>query len=135
MPFIMSTALRTLTPQQLNAGGGTINFCRQLGGSLGLNAWVVFLEVRTHYHSEILAATQSADNTSSREMISGVGRILNEAGVPSALHEAGALHYLGQVVHAQANTIGFQDGFLVLAISFLFAMLPAWLLGRRKRSS
>jgi len=135
MPFIMSTALRTLTPQQLNAGGGTINFCRQLGGSLGLNAWVVFLEVRTHYHSDILAATQSADNASSREMISGVGRILNEAGVPSALHESGALHYLGQVVHAQANTIGFQDGFLVLAISFLFAMIPAWLLGRRKPSS
>ncbi|MEC8200005.1 MAG: DHA2 family efflux MFS transporter permease subunit, partial [Pseudomonadota bacterium] len=31
MPFIMSTALRTLRPEQLNAGGGTINFCRQLG--------------------------------------------------------------------------------------------------------
>jgi DHA2 family multidrug resistance protein len=134
MPFIMNTALRTLTPQQLNAGGGTINFCRQLGGSLGLNAWVVFLEVRTHYHSEILAATQSADNTSSREMISSVGRIFTEAGVPLAVHESGALHYLGQVVHAQANTIGFQDGFLVLAISFLFAMIPAWLLGRQKTS-
>ncbi|MED6311875.1 MAG: MFS transporter, partial [Pseudomonadota bacterium] len=133
MPFIMSTALRTLRPEQLNAGGGTINFCRQLGGSLGLNAWVVFLEVRTHYHSDILAATQSADNTSSREMLSDVGRILGEAGVPSSIHEPGALHYLGQVVHAQANTIGFQDGFLILAISFLFAMIPAWLLGRSRR--
>ena len=134
MPFIMSTALRTLRPEQLNAGGGTINFCRQLGGSLGLNAWVVFLEVRTHYHSDILAATQSADNTSSREMLSDVGRILGEAGVPSSIHEPGALHYLGQVVHAQANTIGFQDGFLILAISFLFAMIPAWLLGRSRRN-
>ena len=134
MPFIMSTALRTLRPEQLNAGGGTINFCRQLGGSLGLNAWVVFLEVRTHYHSDILAATQSADNTSSREMLSDVGRILGEAGVPSSIHEHGALHYLGQVVHAQANTIGFQDGFLILAISFLFAMIPAWLLGRSRRN-
>ena len=133
MPFIMSTALRTLRPEQLNAGGGTINFCRQLGGSLGLNAWVVFLEVRTHYHSDILAATQSADNTSSREMLSDVGRILGEAGVPSSIHEPGSLHYLGQVVHAQANTIGFQDGFLILAISFLFAMIPAWLLGRSRR--
>ena len=135
MPFIMSTALRTLRPEQLNAGGGTINFCRQLGGSLGLNAWVVFLEVRTHYHSDILAATQNADNTSSREMLSDVGRILGEAGVPSSIHEPGALHYLGQVVHAQANTIGFQDGFLILAISFLFAMIPAWLLGRSRRDN
>ena len=134
MPFIMSTALRTLRPEQLNAGGGTINFCRQLGGSLGLNAWVVFLEVRTHYHSDVLAATQSADNSSSREMLSDVGRILGEAGVPSSIHEPGALHYLGQVVHAQANTISFQDGFLILAISFLFAMIPAWLLGRSRRN-
>ena len=134
MPFIMSTALRTLTPEQLNAGGGTVNFCRQLGGSIGLNAWVVFLEVRTHYHSDILAATQSADNASSREMLSGVGRIFGEAGVPASVQEPGALHYLGQVVHAQANAIGFQDGFLVLAISFLFAMIPAWLLGKSRRN-
>ncbi len=133
MPFIMNTALRTLKPEQLNTGGGTINFCRQLGGSLGLNAWVVFLEVRTHYHSDILATTQSADNASSRELITGVGRLLGEAGVPVSVHESGALHYLGQVVHAQANTIGFQDGFLVLAISFLFAMFPAWLLGGKRR--
>jgi len=135
MPFIMSTALRTLRPEQLNAGGGTINFCRQLGGSLGLNAWVVFLEVRTHYHSDILAATQSADNTSSRELLAGVGRMLGEAGVSAALHEPGALHYLGQVVHAQANAIGFQDGFLVLAISFISAMIPAWLLGRKRHDA
>ena len=131
MPFIMSTALRTLKPEQLNSGGGTVNFCRQLGGSLGLNAWVVFVDMRTHYHSDSLAATQSADNASSRELLAGVGRILNESGVPQSAHESGALHYLGQVVHAQANAIGFQDGFLVLAISFLFAMIPAWMLGRR----
>jgi DHA2 family multidrug resistance protein len=115
----------------LNSGGGTVNFCRQLGGSLGLNAWVVFVDMRTHYHSDSLAATQSADNASSRELLEGVGRILNESGVPQSAHESGALHYLGQVVHAQANAIGFQDGFLVLAISFLFAMIPAWMLGRR----
>ncbi len=93
----------------------------------------MFLEVRTHYHSDILATTQSADNASSRELITGVGRLLGEAGVPVSVHESGALHYLGQVVHAQANTIGFQDGFLVLAISFLFAMFPAWLLGGKRR--
>ena len=30
-PFIMSTALRSLPPEQLSAGGGMINFCRQFG--------------------------------------------------------------------------------------------------------
>ncbi len=37
-PFIMNTALRSLPAEKLTAGGGTINFCRQFGGSLGLTA-------------------------------------------------------------------------------------------------
>jgi len=59
--------------------------------------------------------------------------MLGEAGVSASVREPGALHYLGQVVHAQANAIGFQDGFLVLAIGFISAMIPAWLLGRKRR--
>ncbi|MBC8158031.1 MAG: DHA2 family efflux MFS transporter permease subunit [Alphaproteobacteria bacterium] len=47
-PFIITVSLRTLPPDKLNSGAGTMNFIRQLGGSLGINAWVVFLEMRTH---------------------------------------------------------------------------------------
>jgi DHA2 family multidrug resistance protein len=130
MPSVMSTALKSVPPERLNAGGGAVTFVRQLGGSLGTNFYVVLLELRTQFHSDALAATQSAGNVVSRELLAEVGGILNAAGVPEAVHQSGALFYLGQVVHAQANTLGFQDGFLIIASVFLAAMIPAWVLGR-----
>lgn len=129
-PFIITVALKTLPADKLNTGAGTMNFIRQLGGSLGINAWVVFLEMRSHYHTDILTATQSADNAASRELLQGVGRILGETGVAESVQQSGALHYLGQVVHAQGSTLGFQDGFWVLVVAYLIGLWPAWMLGR-----
>ena len=133
-PFIMNTALKTLPPDKLSAGGGTINFCRQFGGSLGLTAWVAFVQHRTQYHGEALTATQSSANQTTQELIAGVQRLFAESGVSADLHNAGALHYLGEVIHAQAMTLGFQDGFLLLVFFFLCAMIPAYLLGRLRKS-
>ena len=132
-PFIITVALRTLPSEKLNSGAGTMNFIRQLGGSLGINAWVVFLEMRTHYHSEILTTTQSSDNAASRELLDNVGRILREGGVSEPIQQSGALHYLGQVVHAQGASLGFQDGFWVLVAAYLIGIWPAWMLGRRAK--
>ena len=55
------------------------------------------------------------------------------AGVPEALHQSGALHYLGQVIEAQAATLGFQDGFVMITVMFVLTLIPAWILGRAKR--
>jgi DHA2 family multidrug resistance protein len=132
-PFIMNTALRSLPPDKLSAGGGMINFCRQFGGSLGLTAWVAFVQNRTQVHSEALTATQSSSNTTTQEMLKGIGRILSEAGLPADLQGPGALHYLGEVIQAQASTLGFQDGFMLLVSFFLCAMIPAYLLGRLRK--
>lgn len=129
-PFIMNTALRSLPPDKLTAGGGTINFCRQFGGSLGLTAWVAFVQSRTQTHGEMLTATQSSANAATQELLDKVGDAFTDAGLPSELHEPGALHYLGQVIHAQASTFGFQDGFLLLVFFFICALVPAYLLGR-----
>ena len=133
MPFMMSTALRSLPPEQLNSGAGMMNFCRQLGGSLGTNAWVVFVQMRTQFHSEAFTATQDSANTASRELLDSVGQILRESGVPETVSEPGALLYLGQIVEAQATTLGFQDGFLMFVIVFVLAMIPAWMLGSGKK--
>ncbi len=135
MPFIMGTAMRSLRSEQLNAGGGTMNFFRQLGGSLGLNAWVMFQQVRTQVYSEALTATQNAGNSASRRLIDDVGKILGETGVPDSAQTPGALHYLGEIIHAQATAFGFQDGFMMLAVSFLLAMIPAWMLGNPRAHS
>jgi len=49
------------------------------------------------------------------------------------LHLPGALLFLGEVINAQASTLGFQDGFLLMVFFFLCAMIPAYLLGRIKK--
>ena len=94
--------------------------------------WIIFLDIRTHFHSDVFASTQSAANAASQEMLAGVRRVLEQFEFAGADHQSGALHYLGQVVHAQATARGFQDGFLVLSIGFLLVIISALLLGRRR---
>jgi hypothetical protein len=132
MPSLSTAALRALTPEQLNTGSGTVNFFRQLGGSCGITSLVVFMEQRTQFHGEAFTATQTPGNSVSKEMLDHVGTIMGEAGVPEALHGPGALHYLGQVIEAQATTLGYQDGFVMISVVFVLALIPAWILGRAK---
>ena len=60
-------------------------------------------------------------------------QVLREAGVPELVTEPGALYFLGQVIEAQATTLGFQDGFLVFVVVFMLAMIPTWMLGSGQR--
>ena len=132
-PFLMNTALGALPSEKLNAGAGAVNFIRQGGGSLGTNAWVVYVDTQTFHHSHALTATQDPSNAASRELLANVGELLREAGVPAAVQDPGALHYLGEVLYAQGITRAFQDGFWVLVSIYLLALIPAWVLARSRR--
>ena len=130
MPAITVSALNALPPEQLNQGAGTINFVRLMGGAFGVNTLVVFMEQRTQFHAASLTATQTSRNESSRELLERVADLLGQGGVPDATLQPGALHFLGRVIEAQANTMGFQDGFMILTAVFICALIPAWSLGR-----
>jgi EmrB/QacA subfamily drug resistance transporter len=134
MPSLSASALRALTPEQLNKGSGTVNFCRQFGGAVGITSLVVFAEQRTQFHSEALTATQTPANLTSQQMLDQVGALMGKAGLPEGLTDSGALHYLGEVIKAQALTQGFQDGFIMISVVFALALIPAWILGRSRRS-
>ncbi|MFN4089372.1 MAG: DHA2 family efflux MFS transporter permease subunit [Alphaproteobacteria bacterium] len=130
MPPLNTAALRALRPEQVSQGSGAINFVRMLGGACGVNLLVVFLEMRTRFHAEGLTATQSFANSTSRELLDSVEGLLAQSGVAEAHQLPGALHYLGQMVHAQASALAFQDTFLAAAALAIFAVLPAWMMGR-----
>ena len=68
----------------------------------------------------------------SRELISAVTQLLNEAGVAQAAQQPGAFHYLGEVIYAQGITRAFQEGFMVLAIAYLIAVTPASVLSQTR---
>ena len=109
-----------------------INFARQLGGAFGVNLLSVTLDRRTFFHSDTLTATQTPGNGATAELLRNIQGLLAQAGIPEDMQAAGALHYLGRVIHAQAYTLGFRDSFLMVAIIFTFALIPAWIMGRTK---
>jgi DHA2 family multidrug resistance protein len=134
IPSLNSSALRALTAEQLHRGSGTINFIRQLGGSCGVTALVVFIEQRTQFHADAMTATQTAGNSATVELLDKVRELLAQAGVSEDVLGSGALHYLGQVIEAQASARGFSDGFLITAVVFMLAIIPAWNLGKARRN-
>jgi EmrB/QacA subfamily drug resistance transporter len=131
-PALIVAALRPLRPEQLGQGAGMINFSRQLGGAFGVNLLSVVLDRRTFFHGNALANLQTAGNSGTAEFLRRMQDLLTQAGVPPDLQLSGALHFLDRVVYAQAYTLGFRDSFLVVAIVFTLALIPAWLMGGRR---
>lgn len=131
-PPLMASALSAVSQERLNQASGTINFFRQLGGGLGTVLYVLFLELRTQFHAVNLTATQSPANVSTRALLDQVRELLGAEGIPPAAQQPIALDHLGKMIHAQATTFGFQDGFLMIAAVFFCALVPAWVLGRTR---
>ena len=133
IPSLSASALRALTPEQLHRGSGTINFVRQLGGSCGVTALVVFMERRTQFHVTAMAATQTYANITTGELLSKVRSLLAEAGISENVLGPLSQHFLREVLERQASARGFSDGFLIIAIVFLLAAVPAWKLGKTRK--
>lgn len=134
-PSLNVTALRALSTELLGQGAGMINFFRQLGGAFGVNLLSVMLDRRTFFHSNALASVQTAANSATADLLRALQDVLAQAGAPPELQSAGALHFLGRVVYAQAYTFGFRDSFLVVALVFMLALVPAWIMGKAKGSA
>ena len=132
-PALMTAALSALPQDRLNQAGGAINFFRQLGGGTGTGVIVLVLESRMLVYAEALAVTQTPGNAASRDLLAGLALLLDRAGLPEAETRQAALDWLGQAVYAQATAFSFQDGFLVLALLFVLALVPAWALARVNR--
>jgi hypothetical protein len=133
LPAINVSALGALPPEKLNNGSGTINFIRLMGGAFGVNLLVVFMEERTDLHAVALTVTQTYDNAASRELLNHVRNLLSHGGAPEGLLRPGSLHFLGRVIEAQANTLGFKDGFMIIAVVFVCALVPALMLRKTKK--
>lgn len=132
-PSLNSAALAALQPDQVHRGAGAVNLFLMLGGSCGINALVVVLERRVEFHSDAFTSTQTSANNATRELLGTVDGLLNEGGIPDGIRDSVALDYLGEVVNAQANTLGFQDGFITVGLVSMIAVLPVLLLRRNRR--
>ncbi|MBI08986.1 MAG: MFS transporter [Rhodospirillaceae bacterium] len=132
-PSLNSATLAALRPDQVHRGAGVVNLFLMLGGSCGINSLVVVLERRIEFHSDAFTSTQTSANIATRELLGSVHGLLNEGGIPSGVRDTVALDYLSEVVNAQANTLGFQDGFIAVGLVSMLSIIPVWLLRRNRR--
>ena len=116
-------------------GSGAANFMRQLGGAFGVNLLAVFLERRTMFHADALAATQTSDNPATMDFLAKVAGIVRTAGLPDFQQIPAAITFLGQSISIQANTLAFRDGFLAVTVVFLIALVPTWMLHRAQQKA
>jgi len=134
-PAISAGSLQVLPPSLIGQGSGAMNFIRQLGGAFGVNLLAVFMERRTMHHADAFAATQTSDNSATMELLRHVAAIAHTSGLPDTQIMPVAAGFLGRTIAIQANTAAFRDGFLVVTLIFLIALIPTWMmyqLGRRK---
>ncbi len=132
-PALNAGSLRVLPDTLMAQGSGAINFMRQLGGAFGVNLLALVLAQRTAFHADVLAATQSADNSTTTFLLDRVANLTAVAGLPQAEQVPAAMLFLGRSVYLQSNILAYRDGFLVTAIVFLAALFPTWLLYRAAR--
>ena len=92
------------------------------------------MEQRTAYHAAALTATQTPDNAAAVELLGRITDLLARGGVWDSLLQPGSLHFLGRVLAAQANTLGFKDGFMIIVVVFVLALIPAMMLGRTPKN-
>lgn len=132
-PAVNTTAVGALDPQHMRRGAGVTNLSLMLGGSTGISVYVVLLEMRIEFHAVQLGATQTSANGTTVEMLGMVAGQLSRAGLPDAAQQGVAMHYLDSVLTAQANMLGFQDGFFFLTMVALAPLIPVLFLMRKRR--
>jgi EmrB/QacA subfamily drug resistance transporter len=132
-PTLSATAMRSLHTTLLRQGAGMINFFRQLGGAFGVCILSLSLDRHTAFYASELTSVETPGNTATAELLHKLESVLQLAGAPPELQSAGALHFLGDVVYAQASTLAFRDCFVIVAAIFVVSLVPAWLVGRKRR--
>jgi DHA2 family multidrug resistance protein len=134
-PSLNSSSLKALPADKVRQGAGIANFMRQLGGAFGINLMVAFFEIRTRFHADALTATQAWGNKTTERLLVLVEQLMQRSGLPYQQQKAGALEYLGTMMHAEAQTMAFSDTFIVVGGVALLALIPAAMLSRSQRRS
>lgn len=123
-PPMMAAPLLGLPPQQMQRGAGLANFAVIFGGSNGVGCYVLLLEHRIEVYASNLGWTQTFGNATAQDLVRGAGALLVEAGLSDIERDGMAIDHLSRVIVAQANALGFQDGFLFIGLSLLAPFIP-----------
>jgi EmrB/QacA subfamily drug resistance transporter len=135
-PALNAGALRALPSELLAQGSGAVNFVRQFGGAMGVNLLSVLVDRRTSLHGDALAQAMTPATSAASAAVQQLGLMLAHWGNPFGTRLPGgapppAMAWLESMLVPKAQLLAYQDGFIVIAVVFFVALLPAWLMRRR----
>jgi EmrB/QacA subfamily drug resistance transporter len=131
-PSLTVGGMRALPANLISQGAGLTSYFRQLGAAFGITALATTVDSRSAMYGEAFISTQTAGNEATSDFLRTMQTYLAQAGTPEALQKPAALHHLGLTVFEQAQMIAFRDGFFIVALVFLAAIIPSVFLGRTK---
>ena len=118
---------------EIAQGSSFINLFRQLGGSFGIAVLNTYITKQTQVHRANLVSNLSSGAADFLDRQHAVAGNLIAHGYSAAIANAASYGVIDHSVQAQASVMAFNDGFLLLGMSFLFTA-PAILLLRPAKS-
>ena len=126
------TAYSTLKGAQIAQGTALWNLSLQLGGSLGIAALNTYVVNMTAYHRAGLTGFLFSGNSALTERQSGLAQSLVSQGYGAAQAHTTALTIIDNLVNTQAQTMAYNNAFVLIGIAFVFAFPVILLLKRPK---
>ncbi len=126
------TAYSTLEGAQIAQGTALWNLSLQLGGSLGIAALNTYVVNMTAYHRAGLTGFLFSGNSALTERQSGLAQSLVSQGYGAAQAHTTALTIIDNLVNTQAQTMAYNNAFVLIGIAFVFAFPVILLLKRPK---
>ncbi len=118
MPPANTTAVRGVPPLLLASATGAASFLMQVGGAVGVSVLAVFLERRSVFHGEHLAASVTESNADMMYLHQLTTMELQTRGLPAREAFIHGFDPVAAQISREAFLLGFRDSFLVVAIGF-----------------
>lgn len=123
--FVVFAALK---PNEVQQASGLINLARQLGGSFGIAVLNTYIANMRAYHRANLVENLYAGNELYTQRLAGVTSSLLAHGKSLADAQLAAPAALAGEVVKQAAVMSYNDAFLLLGVTFVFAIPAIFLL-------
>lgn len=129
LPLIL-TSLAGLPPQEVGYASGLYNLTRQLGGSMGIAFLSTQLTRQIAVHTADLSTHVSMSDPITQQRLLSVQQHLVARGVPPVQAFYQSIGLIQASVTRQASTLAFENGFRMIAVTFILALPLLFILRR-----
>jgi DHA2 family multidrug resistance protein len=129
---INQVAYASVEPREAQQASGLINLARQLGGSFGIAILGTYLNTRTDMHRANLVTYLYPGNPLLEPRIQGMIANFKLHGYSAETAKQAAYAVMNRTVNVQAQTVAYNDSFLMILVVFAFTAPAIFLLKKPK---